>query len=84
MCYGNSPVLITNVNYAKIFILTIETSENDETFSAALNASFGLWNFGVDVSFPQENRKRLEQAKIQLFAIGGDSRRENGRAKRIY
>lgn len=71
---GNPPALITNVNYGRIIFLTIETTENAESFKAMLNASFDGFGVSGKANFNEEQSKKIQNSDIKIFAIGGDSK----------
>ncbi len=71
---GNPPALITNVNYGRIILLIIETSESAESFKTVLNASFSGWAVNGSANFTEEQSRKIQNSDIKIFAIGGDSK----------
>jgi Thiol-activated cytolysin len=72
MGVSDPPVIVSNISYGRIFIMTVTARTSHEKLSAALNAGFSFAGSGGEIDVTTEQKKILREAKIEVIANGGN------------
>ncbi len=68
---GNLPLYISSVSYGRILMYSFTSSEERKKIEAALEFSYNAPGVGVDGYAAAELEETLQNAKIEILAIGG-------------
>ncbi len=68
----NQPTFLSSITWGRLMILTITSSSSQTEISAALSASYGTVSGEGSGEIEGHHLSLLEEASIQLVALGGD------------
>lgn len=70
---GYAPLIVTNVNYGRMGVITIESDSSYEAVNYAVRATLKIGDvIGGGVHLTEEQKRLLDRAKIKAYVIGSD------------
>ncbi len=67
----NLPVYVSNIVYGRMMMFTMTSTYDEETMSAALEASYKAFGVGGSVNISAEDLEVFKKSSIQFVTIGG-------------
>jgi hypothetical protein len=69
----NLPVYVSNVTFGRILMFSMTSTESVSDMEATLNAVYAGGSFGAEGNLSIEQRDMLQNARIQVVTVGGNS-----------
>jgi thiol-activated cytolysin len=71
---GYAPLIVSNVNYGRMGVMTIESDSSYEAVNFAVRATLNLGSTigGGSIHLTEDQKRLLDRAKIKAYVIGAD------------